>query len=360
MEVIFLENETKRKEYKNINEQIRYLYESKKIIVDEEDKHWFVDVNYITLINPYKEIFATGKDENGNHIYSEYTNFKELLKIIEIELNFTDILYKHIRNFERKFKNVIFSVLCKNYVENREDKFCINYADEIKSFLNSNKENTNNEQFPLFCKNVYKVLKKTGYIDNDFGLSAKIALLKKICSIGTGKVIDDYNADVSNRLITHFTSKNIVAPLWVIPNALTLGEISILFSMLDEKLQNEIFILMENKSLQLQNGDFEYKKLSKFSGRLEYIRTMRNTINHYEPILPMFVNCINNQAKAIKNSRIYSALCELNKDWTYDQKKPQEFKTSLNISTNLSTYNIPKIRLLEMMDSFTYYSNNLI
>ena len=47
------------KSYKNIDEQITYLYESKKIIVAEEDKHWLIDVNYITLINPYKEIFAT-------------------------------------------------------------------------------------------------------------------------------------------------------------------------------------------------------------------------------------------------------------------------------------------------------------
>lgn len=96
------------KEYKNIDEQIRYLYDSKKIVVDKEDEHWFVDVNYITLINPYKEIFATGKDENGNHVYGEYTNFKEFLKIMEIELKFTDVLYKSIRDFERKFKNVIF------------------------------------------------------------------------------------------------------------------------------------------------------------------------------------------------------------------------------------------------------------
>lgn len=96
------------KSYKNIDEQITYLYESKKIIVAEEDKHWLIDVNYITLINPYKEIFATGKDKDGKHIYSEYVDFKELLKIMKIELEFTDTLYKSIRDFERKFKNVVF------------------------------------------------------------------------------------------------------------------------------------------------------------------------------------------------------------------------------------------------------------
>lgn len=61
MEVNYMECIENHKEYKNIDEQIRYLYDSKKIVVDKEDEHWFVDVNYITLINPYKEIFATGK-----------------------------------------------------------------------------------------------------------------------------------------------------------------------------------------------------------------------------------------------------------------------------------------------------------
>lgn len=248
------------KEYKNIDEQIRYLYDSKKIVVDKEDEHWFVDVNYITLINPYKEIFATGKDENGNHVYGKYTNFKEFLKIMEIELKFTDVLYKSIRDFERKFKNVIFSILCKNYVEKKKDIYCTNYASEIETFLNifnSNEEKVDDKYFPLFCSNMYNTLKKTGYVENDYGFLAKIDLIKKMYSIGTGKEFDGYKTDVSNRLVTHFTSKNIIAPLWVVPNALTLGEISILFSMLDESLQNEIYTIMENKSLKLQNGEYE-------------------------------------------------------------------------------------------------------
>ena len=44
---------------------------------------------------------------------------------MKIELEFTDTLYKSIRDFERKFKNVVFSVLCKHYVEDRNDLFCI-------------------------------------------------------------------------------------------------------------------------------------------------------------------------------------------------------------------------------------------
>lgn len=111
---------------------------------------------------------------------------------------------------------------------------------------------------------------------------------------------------------------------------------------------------MKRESLYTKSGNYEYKKLNKFSGRLEFIRTMRNTINHYEPLLPLFVGCINNQTKAIKSSQVYAALCELNDTWHFEPNKSQTFSTTLNINTKLTTYNIPKIRLLEMMKSYSY------
>ena len=128
----------------------------------------------------------------------------------------------------------------------------------------------------------------------------------------------------------------------------------LLFSMLNEILQNEIYTIMKGESLYTKSGNYEYKKLNKFSGRLEFIRTMRNTINHYEPLLPLFVGCINNQTKAIKSSQVYTALCELNDTWHFEPNKSQTFSTTLNINTKLTTYNIPKIRLLEMMKSYSY------
>ena len=41
MEENHMERVGKHKEYKNIDEQIRCLYDSKKIVVDKEDVHWF-------------------------------------------------------------------------------------------------------------------------------------------------------------------------------------------------------------------------------------------------------------------------------------------------------------------------------
>ena len=43
---IYMENITKHQIYRNINEQIQYLYDSKKIIVDVE--HYLEERNYIS------------------------------------------------------------------------------------------------------------------------------------------------------------------------------------------------------------------------------------------------------------------------------------------------------------------------
>ncbi len=66
------------KTYKSIDEMVEYLYKSKKIIVDDEDKHYFSERNYISLINPYKQFFSTGRNNKGKLIYKKNTTSKNL------------------------------------------------------------------------------------------------------------------------------------------------------------------------------------------------------------------------------------------------------------------------------------------
>ena len=54
------------KTYKSIDEMVEYLYKSKKIIVDDEDKHYFSERNYISMINPYKQFFQQAETTKEN------------------------------------------------------------------------------------------------------------------------------------------------------------------------------------------------------------------------------------------------------------------------------------------------------
>ena len=45
------------------------------------------------MINPYKEFFSYGRDNEGNHIYKNEVDFKRILEIIKIDENFSTIMY---------------------------------------------------------------------------------------------------------------------------------------------------------------------------------------------------------------------------------------------------------------------------
>ena len=307
-------NNSTFKLYKNINEQIKYLKESKRIIVSDEDRHWFKEINYITMINPYKELFSNGKDAQGNHIYTADINFKELLNVIKIDFEFSNYLFKDIRKFEQKLKATLFSNLCKAYYEKENDLYSTRYINEIKIFLYDYRtiiDKLKIDEIPLLCPNVFNQLTRTGFISSGFGIEERIDLLKKIFYYGTGTDLEGFQINQSNLLVRHYLKTCKTVPLWVIPNVLTLGEISMLYLMMDIEQQIAVYQDVTGDTAISDTGQIQYKKLTRFSAKLEIIRKMRNTINHYEPVFPMLTESIE-KPKNIKESPIINTLCFLN------------------------------------------------
>ena len=144
-----MKNKTKHQEYKNIDEQIQYLYDSKKIIVDAEDRHYLEERNYISLVKPYKAVFSTGRNNEGKFVYKKESNFKDVIKLVNLDDEYAKKLYELIGAFERKFKSVLFTEICHNYVTcENPDIYCIRYIDEISRFIKGN-----SSELPIFCKN---------------------------------------------------------------------------------------------------------------------------------------------------------------------------------------------------------------
>ena len=54
-----MEMERKYQEYKDINEQVLYLYKSKKIIVDAEDRHYLEERNYGRIKHFFQRVEIT-------------------------------------------------------------------------------------------------------------------------------------------------------------------------------------------------------------------------------------------------------------------------------------------------------------
>lgn len=343
------------KTYKTIDEQIEYLRKNKRIIIDEEDKHWFKDINYITMVNPYKELFSNGKDTNGNHIYTTNINFKELLNVMKIDCEFANYLFKDIRRFEQKLKASLFSSLCKAYSKKQDDLYSTKYINEIKIFLYDyqtiiDKQKIN--ELPLLCPNIFNQLTRTGFAPSDFCIESRIDLLKKILYCATGTDSEGFKVNQSNLLVRHYLKTCKIVPLWVIPNVLTLGEISMLYLMIDIEQQIEVYQDVTGDSAISDNGQIQYKKLTRFSAKLEIIRKMRNTINHYEPIFPVLTENIE-KPKNIKESPIINTLCFLNNHFEFKESENfYDLDTFLNINVIPNPNNLVKIRLFELMSQY--------
>ena len=80
------------KTYKTIDEQVEYLKDNKKIIVEDDQKSFFSERHYSSTINPYKEFFASGRDRFNAHIYKNMTNFSSIMKLIKMDDDFNEYL----------------------------------------------------------------------------------------------------------------------------------------------------------------------------------------------------------------------------------------------------------------------------
>ena len=192
-------------------------------------------------------------------------DFKRILEIIRIDENFSSTMYSYISVFEKKFKSILFSEICKKYINcDNNDKYCISYVDEINSFLTGNETD-----LPRFCPNFKYILSKKGYVEDTCGIDKKRNLLLHIKEIGTGRREDGMKLEKNNKLISHYLETQRIAPLWVISNALALGELNILFSMLDSDSQKKIVSYFYDDK---NHEKISISKLLSFSGKLEIIR----------------------------------------------------------------------------------------
>lgn len=329
-----------RKLYKTVDEQIVYLKENKKIMVKDEHRKIFEERNYASLINPYKEFFSYGRDENKNHIYTKEIDFEEILKLVKADEGFSRLMYAYIGTFEKKFKNALFAEICSKYTGcEDEDKECIKYVEEIDKFLKSDDDG----DLPRFCTNFrYSISKTKGYVYDDFRSEKRRLVLQHIKEIGM-KTKDERNKlGESNSLISHYHKTQSVAPLWVIPNALTLGELSVLYAMLDSDSQKKIiskFYATDNYK------KIDIRKIVSFSGQIEIIRRIRNIVNHYEPIFPLLSFEIK-RVKKIENSPLYMTFELLKSTYAsslFNDVKADVFKIEEN------HYNSKNLKLLNLM-----------
>lgn len=265
------------KKHKSEDELCQYLHDKKNIGDIFENRSIIKNRSYVSSINPYKKIFSTGTDINGNHIYPNTICVNEYRKLIEIDDLFASKYSNLIGAFERKFKLKIINVLCQRMV-NSGDVYCVEYARSIYEIVNNFKLNRKISKMPYDLLGLDIEITKNGEQLNTEISASRIDVLLKIADHGVGKI------KAKNSLVRHYQKNYPIVPFWLLAHILTLGELAILFNMLSEDDKFYIVKSMNN------NEELYRKDIFTFEKNVEQIRILRNIINHYEPVFPYFQN----------------------------------------------------------------------
>lgn len=299
------------KQYKSEEELCTYLKEIKNVIDIDDNIDLIRNRSYVSSINPFKTIFATGTDNLGNHLYKNPVSAIAYKNLIGIDDRFGNKFATLIGKFERKLKIQIINRLCLQMVK-MGDIYCNDYANVIYKLLNDLSSDFN-ATMPYGLIKLDEIYTKKGLVHSSTILTQRINLLLKLADHCNNKLV------AKNSLIRHYQKKYSIVPFWLLAHILSFGELGILFNMLSKNDRYEITSEMSNKAT-IYNKDVLI-----FTNQIEQIRILRNIISHYEPIFPFYKNN--------RNSSIFELLL------TYETKDLFDFSMDFNYEPYKNFYN---------------------
>lgn len=319
-----------KKEYKTIDEQIEILIQNKNIDPETIDKNVFNTETYISLITPYTDLVAIGRAKDNNyHIYNENTDFKEYLSWAKVDKYISIILQNAIGTFEKKLKLFLETTIC-SWMFSNGDKSCCDYTG-WGNYINS---------LPyLNFTNIYEIEKNTSELEfatTSIKNSRKSAI-ENIIKINAGEIRQ-------TNLVKHYREKKYL-PFWITIHELTINELFQLFSMI-KYMDKQAFVC---EILNKEAKDVSFNDVHKFESKLAYITEIRNKINHYESIIPLFIKTSPNLYNIIYGAiKIVCNFYKNNRPISLSMNKP----VILTVKNNFNKNSYDKVtKILDLIEN---------
>lgn len=251
---------------------------------------------------------------NDEHrLYPENLDFKEFKKMIVIDDFISTRLNTYIKCFEQALTAYLIVTLSEKMIS-KGNNGCNDYSlfDEL---LNEGDNQLN-------MLDVYHLYKNAKISEaNDLIVRKNKEVIEKIINLGTKKM------ESSNYLYKHYKDNYELVPIWVVLHQLSLGELQTIFNLL--KIKDRVSFV-ERLYHQRKNNRF----ISSFSNKINYIRLLRNSINHYEPIIPF----IHNLEKEDERKRLMELIKLLKLNYysssIHDNSKVNKPKLDINVHRN--------------------------
>ena len=188
------------KPFKTFDEQVAILNgldepnKRKRMNTDSNTKFYLMRDNYYSIINFYKEPFVIGKDGNNEDIYFPNVHFNELKAFHDFDGELRILFFNFLTKIEKYFKTAIAYYFSDYYDKNIKETY----------------------------------LDPSNYIErlNEKGKSVLIRLY-------------GHKINKSKEIIKHYSIKDNI-PFWITIHFLTLGNISILFDILELDVKQNI------------------------------------------------------------------------------------------------------------------------
>ena len=215
------------KPFKSYEGQIEKLENEKKLIITDR-KHaidCLKEISYFALISGYKKLFKNPE----NKLYYRGVQFEDIESLYQFDANLRTIILKYLLEFEQHFKSLY------SYF------FTERYGDIMVEYLNANN----------YCYNASNMQK----------INDMIGILTERSS----------NRPV-HKYIEHYINKHTNVPLWVLVNALTLGNMSVMYQVSKQDIRDKV----SREFPPLNSGDM--------ARIVSFLSKFRNVCAHNEPL----------------------------------------------------------------------------
>lgn len=183
------------KPFKNLDEQLEILEDRNlKFNNKLEAKQYLLEYNYYNVVNAYSKFFI----DSTNNKYYDDVYFENILEIHHFDKELKTVVFEGIIEAERHFKSIL--AYC----------YCRHFKDDLYSYLDVK---------TYACNDIIKVSRQISNFAN---------------------TLNKYKEKRTNNSIKHYYNVHSVVPFWVLVDYLTLGEVTYFYSLLPDKIKNDI------------------------------------------------------------------------------------------------------------------------
>ena len=213
------------KPYLNYSDQINLLSQSKELLISDTyyAMQMLTDIGYFSLIGGYKTPFINPMTRK----YEVSTTFEDIVALYQFDQSLRSITFNYLNIVEQKIGQLI------------ADAFCSHFGEQQSAYLDPNNYSSRASNFKI--------------------ISGLINILNRVA-----------NQSTDHKYIVHQRNVHQNVPLWVLRKALTFGQLSKMYSVLQ---------IQQQRAIAEVYGHFTEKQLA---GALSCLTYFRNVCAHNE------------------------------------------------------------------------------